>query len=295
MRSTLISAVADILTGLAALVLFVLGDDYLHLGADLRVAVVVLALLYLLAGLFRGHGRPGNAWLKGLLVSSGSSLVLFIVGWGSLRHVVLAILLLIAILFTICGVGARHLWAARSTARGSTALLVPLAALVVVAVTAIPALTARLATRKTSAPAPPFSISRLDGTVVSSSDLRGHVVVLAFWATWCPPCRRELPKLNELYRRYRGNSQLSFWAVDVQKNGETPEKAQDFMHRAGYTLPVAFAGEKSFAGLGVEGYPSLVLIDKSGRIRLVHTGYDGSEPLQAELSQEIETLLDERP
>ena len=296
MKSTLISVIADILSGLAALALFVLGDNYLHVGADLRIAVVALALLYLSAGFLRGRGRPGNAWLKGVLVSSGSALVVSVLGWGSLHHLVLAILLLVAILFTICGVGVRHLWAASSAARGSMMLLVPLAALVVLAVTAIPALTTRIASRKTSTPAPPFSISRLDGSIMKSSDLRGHVVVLDFWATWCPPCRQELPKLNELYTRYRGNSQLSFWAVDVQKNGETPEKAQDFMHNAGYTLPLAFAGENSFAGLGVEGYPSLVLIDKSGRIRLVHTGYDGSEQLlQAELSKEIDILLDERP
>ncbi len=174
-------------------------------------------------------------------------------------------------------------------------LFVPLAALVVAAVTTIPVLTTRIATRKTSAPAPTFSISRLDGAVVSSSDFRGRVVVLDFWATWCPPCRRELPELEKLYRRYQGNSKVSFWAVDVQKNGETPEKARDFMQKAGYTLPVALGSQKSFEALSLGGLPSLIIIDKSGRIRLVHTGYDSSEQLQGELSKEIDTLLDERP
>src|ERR1035441_3087048 len=96
MRSILTSGAADIATGLAALALFVLGDNYLHLGADLRTTLIVLALLCLCAGLVRGHSRPESAWLKGLLVSSGASVVLLILGWDSLHHPVLALLLLIA-------------------------------------------------------------------------------------------------------------------------------------------------------------------------------------------------------
>jgi len=87
---------------------------------------------------------------------------------------------------------------------------------------------------------------------------------------------------------------VTFWAVDIQKDGETPEKARDFMKQAGYTLPVACGSEKSLEGLHLEGFPS----DRhrqSGRVRLVHTGYDGSEQLQANLSGEIQTLLAERP
>jgi len=104
-----------------------------------------------------------------------------------------------------------------------------------------------------------------------------------------------MPELEKLYRRYQGNSKVSFWAVDVQKNGETPEKARDFMQKAGYTLPVALGSQKSYEALNPEGLPSLIIIDKSGRIRLVHTGYDRSEQLQGELSKEIDTLLGERP
>ncbi|HUI42662.1 MAG TPA: TlpA disulfide reductase family protein [Terriglobia bacterium] len=295
MKRTIILAVADILTGLAALLLFVLADNYFHVGADLRVAVSVLAVLYLGAGLARGAVRPENACLKGLLVSSGASVVLLILGLNSINPAVLAMLLLILNGFTVCGVRVRHLWAAHSAAGASATAVVSLAALVVLAAAVIPALTTRVATRKMSAPAPAFSISGLDGTEISSSAFRGRVVVLDFWATWCLPCRRELPELEKVYQRYEGNSNVSFWAVDVQKNGETPEKARDFMKKAGYTLPVACGSEKSLAGLGVEAFPSLVIIDRAGRIRLVHTGYDGSEHFQAELSKDIDALLDERP
>jgi len=143
-----------------------------------------------------------------------------------------AMLLLIANLSAICGVRARRLWG-RSATRAGLTLLVPLAALTLVAVTTIPGLATRIATREMSAAAPLFSISRLDGTVMNSAEFRGRVVVLDYWATWCSACRREMPELEKLYQRYQRNSRVSFWAVDVQEGGETPEKARAFMQNQG--------------------------------------------------------------
>lgn len=295
MRVNTISVVADILTGLAAFVLFILGDASIHLAADLRLCIVSLAALYLAAGFVRGQGGPENVWLKGLLVSSGGSLVMFLLLWGQLLHPVLAMLLLTANFSAICGVRARRLWL-RSASRAALMLLVPLTTLALVVVTAIPRLATRIATRQVSAAAPSFSIRKLDGTVVNSAELRGRVVILDYWATWCPACRREMPELEKLYQRYQGNSRVSFWAVDVQDGGETPEKARAYMQNAGYTLPIASGGEMSSEGLlKMEGFPSLVIIDTLGRVRLIHTGYDRSERFQTRLSGEIDTLLAERP
>jgi len=293
MKSRLLSGAVDILAGLATLVLFAAADSFLHVGADFREAVVVLALLSLAAGFLRGSGRPGNAWLKGLLVASGGSLALLGLGWDSIQPVFLAILLLVANLFVVCGVRARQLWSRQSMARGGAILLAPLAALIIFAFTAIPAVATRVATRRMTAPSPAFSITAGDGGEIVSAGLRGNVVVLDLWATSCPACRRELPELDRLYRRYQGNSSLRFWAVDVLTNGETSEKAKEFLNKAGYALPVAFGNQKFRDDLGGDGLPLLIILDKSGRIRLVHSGYDGSEPLQRELSKEIETLLHE--
>jgi thiol-disulfide isomerase/thioredoxin len=227
-------------------------------------------------------------------VSSGGSLVLLILLFSQLFHPVVAMLLLIANLSAICGVHARRLWG-RSATKATLTLFVPLAALALVVVTTVPALATRMATHETSAPAPDASINRLDGTVVNFAEYRGRVLVLDYWATWCPACRREMPELEKLYQRYKGNSRVSFWAVDVQGNGETPEKAQAFMQNEGYTLPIALGSEKSSERLNPEGFPSLVIIDKAGRVRLIHTGYDRSEQFQAKLSAEIDTLLAEHP
>lgn len=295
MRVRIISVVADILAGLVGFFLFIVGDAFLHLAADLRLCIVSLAVLYLAAGFVRGQGGLGNAWLKGLLVSSFGSLVLLILLWGQLLHPVIVTLFLVANLSAICGVRARRLWP-RSASRAALMLLVPLTALALVVVTAIPGLATRIATRQMSAAAPLFSIRKLDGTVVNSAEFRGRVVVLDYWATWCPACRREMPELEKLYQRYQENSRVSFWAVDVQDGGETPEKARAYMQNAGYTLPIASGGETSSEGLlKLEGFPSLVIIDTHGRVRLIHTGYDRSEQFQTRLSGEIDTLLAERP
>ncbi len=296
MRSKLISGGVDVLAGLAVLVLFVIADSFFHVGADLREGVVVLALLCLAAGLLRaGTDRPENAWLRGLLVASGGTLALLVLGWNSISPVILAILLLVANLFAICGVRARHIWSRQSAAKGGMLLLGAVATLVLFAFTTIPTVATRVAThhKTVPAPAPVFVMTASDGRRIDSAGLRGRVVVLDFWATWCPACRRELPELDQLHRRYQNNSSVSFWAVDVLGNGETAENAKDFMWKAGYVLPVAFVGERSSADLGGGGLPSLIILDKSGRIRLVHEGYDRSEPLQRELSKEIETLLHE--
>ena len=297
MRSKVVSIIADILAGLAVVALFALGDAYLRVGADFRVAVVVLAVLYLCAGFIRGQSYPENAWVKGLSVSSGSLLVLIILGWDSMFHAVLAMLLVVTLLFPVCGARARHFWAARSLAKGALAAFGPWAVLVIAALTMLPPFMTRIATRMTRVAIPEFSISKIDGTVVRSSELRGRVVLVDLWATWCPACRRELPELEKLYRRYQANPQVMFWAVDVQKNGETPAKARDFMQKYGYTLPLGVADEEALKPLGdlnLEGFPSLILIDPAGHVRLVHTGYDGSEQLQAELSREIDLLLAKR-
>ena len=284
-------AIADLRTGLTALFLFLLADTFLHIAADLRIAVVAIAVLYLGAGLVRGRVPPGGAWRKGLLVSGGGVLALLVLAWNGVPHGVLATLVMVAILFAVCGAHARHLPAARSAAVASVAL----GLLAVAAATTAPFLAARLAIRKVATAAPAFSFSRLDGTLVSSANLRGRVVVLDFWATWCPACRRELPEVERLYRKYQAGSQVSFWAVDVNTAGETPQKASEFMRQHGYTLQVAFDDRNvSDKLIGDSGFPSLLILDKSGRIRLIHSGYDRSERFQAELSAEIDRLVNER-
>jgi thiol-disulfide isomerase/thioredoxin len=133
----------------------------------------------------------------------------------------------------------------------------------------------------------------LDGVVVSSAAFKGRVVVLDFWATWCPPCRYEFPQLEKLYKRYRANPNITFLAIDVNSDGETPEKARAFFEKAGYTIPIAYDAQNVVARLKAQGYPHLLLLDKTGHVRLEHIGYDGAESFVENLSKQIDKLLSE--
>jgi len=289
---TLAAVVLDVVTGIVAFAVFVALDTFFHVASDMRSAIIGLALLFLGAGLLRGRG--GNACLKGLVVSSGGGLVMLIVFMAAIFHTVLAILVVTAVLFAVFGVFARQLLADQSFGRAGLMMLAPLAALVVVVLAAVPRLAGGLATRETASPAPAFSVSRLDGTLVRSSDWHGHVAVIDYWATWCPACRRELPALDSLYRQYQNDPDVVFWAVDVQTNGETPEKARAYFQNSGYAFPLAIDSQDSADLLSkhfaFEGFPALILIGRDGRVRLVHIGYDRAEPLQENLSKEIEAL-----
>ena len=296
MKARLIPVVLDVVVGLVAFAVFLALDTYLHVASDLRTAIICLAVLYLGAGIVRG--QAGNAWRKGLLVSAGGALVMIALLMAALFHTVVAIFVLTAVLFSVCGVWARQFWAKHSAAFGTLPVLVPLAALVIIVLTAVPRLAAGIATRKTANPAPVFAVTRLDGTIVRSIDLKGRVAVIDYWATWCPACRRELPELQKLYGRYGNNPDVVFWAVDVQQNGETPQKASAYFQTSGYTLPLVIDSQNSEESLSkrfaFEGFPALILMDRGGRVRLVHIGYDRSESLQSNISREIETLLRER-
>src|ERR1700722_10567145 len=246
----------DILTGLVAMVLFLLTDGFLHVAADTRTGVIVIAALYFCAGLLRGKTTPVNAWVKGLLVSAVGCAAFCAMTWNGVQHIEL-LLTCAAISFAICGVNARRLPLSRSL----TLALIAFSFVALFADTGIPSLTTRFAVHNTMTPAPQFSMDGPEGKRVVSADLHGRVVVLDFWATWCPACRRELPEIDKLYRRYQSSPGVAIWAVDVNNGGETLAKAADFVRQHGYILPVAFdGGNESDRLLGDSGFPALLVL-----------------------------------
>jgi cytochrome c biogenesis protein CcmG/thiol:disulfide interchange protein DsbE len=140
-------------------------------------------------------------------------------------------------------------------------------------------------------PAPAYRLAMLGGGSVASQELLGRVVVLDFWTSWCLPCRREFPELEKVYERFRGRPQVAFFAVDGDR-GDTPDNARRFFREAGYRLPVAYdTGSKVYESFSAPGFPTLVVIDRSGRLRFRHTGFLGSEDFEGHLTRVIEDLL----
>lgn len=113
--------------------------------------------------------------------------------------------------------------------------------------------------------APEFRLSALDGKAVSLSSYRGKVVMVHFWATWCPPCVEELPTLERLYRSYFGKD-LEILAVSVDEGGAGA--VGQFMQRNKFALPVLLNPDQSVArSYGTLKFPETYLIDRDGIVR----------------------------
>ncbi len=126
-----------------------------------------------------------------------------------------------------------------------------------------------------SAGAPDFTLPSLDGPNLRLQEQRGRVVMINFWATWCGPCRVEMPHLSKLYEKYRGSG-FTVLAVNID---EDPHKAASLAKQLGMRFPVLLDTEKKVSRLyDLSTMPSTVLVDRDGRVRFVHRGYrDGYE------------------
>ena len=137
--------------------------------------------------------------------------------------------------------------------------------------------------------APSLSLEALEGGApVTIAGLRGQVVYVDFWASWCIPCRRSMPTLDEFYRKYKARG---FTVVGVNKDATTAE-ATKFLTK----VPVSFvlvrdASDAAARSFNVKGMPSGYLIDRKGTVRVVHVGFNADHA--AALEKEIDSLLKE--
>ena len=137
----------------------------------------------------------------------------------------------------------------------------------------------------TASPASAWELKDLDGRTISSSQYAGKVVILDFWATWCPPCRAEIPGFVELQKAY-GDRGLVVVGVSLDQGGAGP--VREFMRRFGMNYPVVMGDEvvaRAFGG--VEAVPTTFIIDRHGRLVATHVGYTEKE----EFERAIKPLL----
>jgi peroxiredoxin/outer membrane lipoprotein-sorting protein len=114
-----------------------------------------------------------------------------------------------------------------------------------------------------------FTLKDFAGNEVSLKDLRGKVVVLSFWATWCKPCIEEMPILEKLHRDFKDKG-----LVVLGINNEQPDTAREFLAKTGYTYPtLADTGREVHRQYQVEGIPQVVVIDKEGKVTAHFVGF----------------------
>jgi len=121
-----------------------------------------------------------------------------------------------------------------------------------------------------SAAAPDFTLRTAGGPNLRLQEQRGQVVLINFWATWCGPCRQEMPQLNKLYDKYRS---AGFVLLGINIDDD-PRHASDVATKLGLKFPVLLDTDKAVSRLYDLGtMPTTVLIDRDGRVRHIHPGY----------------------
>ena len=136
--------------------------------------------------------------------------------------------------------------------------------------------------------APDFALKADNGRNLRLHELRGEVVMINFWATWCGPCRDEMPKLDQLYRQYQKTG-FAVLGVNIDDNSVN---ARSMAKKLGVTFPVLFDKDKQVSKLyKVDAMPSTVLIDRDGKLRYLHRGYKPG--YEAIYQTEIRELLKE--
>ena len=119
--------------------------------------------------------------------------------------------------------------------------------------------------------APPFSAKTLSGDDFILSEHRGKVILLDFWATWCPPCRRSLPAIEKLYERYKGDPQV--WVGTVNKENLSEGALNTWLKKMRLNLPVIRdPREEVSSRYRVRSIPTLVVINPDGRVSYAQSG-----------------------
>jgi thiol-disulfide isomerase/thioredoxin/tetratricopeptide (TPR) repeat protein len=147
----------------------------------------------------------------------------------------------------------------------------------------------RALAKRVAKPAPDFKVLTVDKKVVRLSDLRGKVVVLNFWATWCGPCIEEMPHLEKAFLKYKNEPRVVFLAVSVDDNKLA---VRSFLQKKRYTMLTAY-DDGAAQSFGVSGIPTTFFIDRNGTIQFDEQGFggDGSEYYVERMSWRIDDLL----
>jgi len=138
------------------------------------------------------------------------------------------------------------------------------------------------------AAAPDFTLRQVEGANLRLAEQRGNVVLVNFWATWCGPCRVEMPHLNRIYDKYR-SSGFVLLGVNID---DDPAAAKALAGRLGLKFPVLLDTDKKVVGIyDLNAMPATVLIDRDGRVRHLHRGY--REGVETTYEQQVRDLLKE--
>ena len=145
-----------------------------------------------------------------------------------------------------------------------------------------------LAGSSSGGPAPAFTLASRAGQDVSLAQYRGQVVMINFWASWCGPCRQEMPLLESIYKKY---NKMGFTLIGVNVEPDS-NAANDWLKATPVSFPILYDRDSKVSKLyDVSGMPSTVIIDRTGKLRVLHRGYKPGD--ENEYLDSIRTLIRE--
>ena len=144
---------------------------------------------------------------------------------------------------------------------------------------------------KESISAPDFTLKTIEGQEITLSGLRGKVVLLDFWATWCGPCRESIPHLTQLYKNYQDKG-FELIGMNLDKSGEV-EMVRRFVKSMDIPYPIIMTPEDVARNYKITGLPTTVLIDKEGKVREKIVGFNSA--IGQQIASRIEELTSEKP
>ncbi len=163
--------------------------------------------------------------------------------------------------------------------------MLPLKHRLLIILFAIGLLSLAFAELKVGEPFPDLTTLKLAGKL--PVDLKDKIVVVDFWASWCKPCKKSFPALNELQRKFAAQGLL---IIGVNED-EKPANMADFLAKNPATFAVVRdADQKLVAQIGVNTMPSSFILDRTGKVRFIHSGFHGDDTKQQYMT-EIESLL----
>ena len=263
--------------GLGILVLGIVFGLGLLSSGDIRVIYIAGAVALLGGAMWLGaSGRPD--W-----IAAGMLILPLFAAFGFVLLAQIPALWFVLLFWAIAvTIGLFVVKAVRACARDGLAVVVALAALLACSlwccISYFPKLLANRLNHFTSASMPSFELQPVSPLSAPTAWKPGKILVMDFFATWCVPCKAELPELQAAYSDLSDNSDIQFVLIGSDVGGDTPQRVRAFAKKQRITVPLAFdPGCRVRGKFGTLGLPSIIVIDRTGQVRLIRQGYNPAE------------------